>query len=90
MWCFTNLESTDEPFTVIGLSRGTYSLANAITFVHMLDLKDILSAMGTYSYLMVDAEEGVDPRTLAARIKREVEKVNALAREGASGGRIEK
>ncbi len=71
----------NETFTVIGLSRGTYSLANAITFVHMDDLKDILSATGTYSYLMVDAEEGVDPRALAARIKQEVEKVNALARE---------
>jgi putative ABC transport system permease protein len=71
----------NETFTVVGLSRGTYSLANAITFVHMDDLKDILSATGTYSYLMVDAEEGVDPRALAARIKQEVEKVNALARE---------
>ena len=71
----------NETFTVVGLSRGTYSLANAITFVHMVDLKDILSATGTYSYLMVDAEQGVDSRALAARIKQEVEKVNALARE---------
>jgi putative ABC transport system permease protein len=71
----------NETFTVVGLSRGTYSLANAITFVHMADLRDILSATGTYSYLMVDADEGVDPAALAARIRQEVDKVNALAGE---------
>jgi putative ABC transport system permease protein len=71
----------NEPFTVVGLSRGTYSLANAITFVHMADLREILSATGTYSYLMVDARPGIDPRMLAARIRQQVEKVNALPRE---------
>jgi putative ABC transport system permease protein len=71
----------NEPFTVVGLSRGTYSLANSITFVHMADLREILSATGTYSYLMVDAEAGVDAAALAARITQEVDKVNALTRE---------
>jgi putative ABC transport system permease protein len=71
----------DTSFTVVGLSRGTYSLANAIIFVHMADLKEILSATGTYSYLMVDAEPGVDPRALASRIRQEVDKVNALPSE---------
>jgi putative ABC transport system permease protein len=69
---------TDKNFTVTGLSAGTFSSANPIIFVSFSDLEDILSSTGTYSYLLVDAEEGVDPRVLAERIRREVPKVNAL------------
>ena len=50
---------TDQPFEVVGLSRETYSAANSITFVEMSDLEDIVSSVGTYSYLLVDAEENL-------------------------------
>ncbi len=69
---------TDRTFTVTGLSSGTFSSANPIIFVPFSDLDDILSSTGTYSYLLVDAEEGVDPDALADQIRREVPKVNAL------------
>lgn len=72
---------TDKNFTVAGLSAGTFSSANPIIFVPFSDLEDILSSTGTYSYLLVDAEDGVDPRALAERIRREVPKVNALLHE---------
>jgi len=75
------LRITDKAFTVVGLSKGTYSSANAVLFVPFADLEDILSSTGTYSYLLVDAEEGVDARTLAEQIRNEVAKVNALPHE---------
>ena len=72
---------TDKPFRVVGLSSGTYSAANAITFVPMPDLEDILSSTGAYSFLLVDAVAGVDPMELAARIRNEIEKVNAVTED---------
>jgi ABC-type antimicrobial peptide transport system permease subunit len=72
---------TDRSFKVVGLSAGTFSSASAIIFVLFSDLEDIMSSAGTYSYLLVDAEEGVDSRALAEQIRREVDKVNALPHE---------
>ncbi len=71
----------DTSFTIVGLSTGTYSMANSVIFVAFSDLERILSSSGTYSYLLVDAEEGIDPEALAGKIRREVEKVNALPHE---------
>lgn len=68
-------------FAVAGFSADTFSMANSITYVTMTDLGDTMSSIGSVSYLMVDAEPGVDPETLAARIMNEVEKVNALTRQ---------
>jgi putative ABC transport system permease protein len=65
-------------FTIAGLSADTYSMANSITFVTMKDLSDIISTIGSVSYLLVDAAPGVDPADLAQRIRTGVEKVNAL------------
>lgn len=65
-------------FKTVGLSRGTYSSANAVIFVPFADLEDIVSSTGTYSYLLVDARTGVDAEVLAKKIRMEVDKVNAL------------
>ena len=70
-----------QPLVVVGLSAGTYSQVNALVFTTMADLNDVVSTSGAYSYLLVDAESDVDARLLAARIRREVEKVNALTQE---------
>jgi len=75
------LHIADKSFTVVGLSSGTYSSANSVLFVPFSDLEKILSSTGTYSYLLVDAEEGTDPDSLAKRIRDEVEKVNALTHD---------
>ena len=71
----------NKTFKVVGLSKGTYSSANAVIFVPFSELEDIISATGTYSYLLVDAEEGVDAEELAEKIRTEIEKVNALPHE---------
>jgi len=65
-------------FTVAGFSSDTFSMANSITFVTLDDLAATMSSIGSVSYLLVDAKPGVDATELAARIKDEVEKVNAL------------
>jgi putative ABC transport system permease protein len=70
---------TDRELEVVGLSEGTYSMANPIIFVAFPDLEDIVSSTGTFSYLLVDAVEGTDVRELGNRIEAEVEKVNAMA-----------
>ena len=71
------IEIADRKFTVTGVSGETFSAANPIIFVPFADLEDLLSSAGTYSYLLVDAEEGVDPVLLSERIRSEVDKVNA-------------
>jgi putative ABC transport system permease protein len=68
-------------FVVVGLTDGTFSMANSITFVTMPDLADVMSSFGTMSYFLVDAAPGVDSARLAERIEREVEKVNAVPNE---------
>jgi putative ABC transport system permease protein len=65
-------------FTVSGFSADTFSMANSITFVTMDDLAETMSSIGSVSYMLVDAKPGVDAGALAARIKDEVEKVNAM------------
>ena len=72
---------TDRAFTIVGLSRGTYSSANAIAFVPFDDLEAILKSGGTYSFLLVDLEEGYEAAAMAEKIRTEVEKVNALTQE---------
>jgi len=71
----------DRSFTVAGFSEGTFSMANSVAFVPMADLSDIMSTFGTVSYLLVDAEDGVDATDLAARIETEVDTVAALPGE---------
>ncbi len=70
----------DVELRTVGLSRGTYSMANPVVFVHRDDLAGILSAGGSTSYLLVEAEAGQDPDALAARIDAEVSGVDAMTR----------
>lgn len=76
-----SLKIIDKTFTIVGLTKGTFSSANTVLFIPFKNLDDILSSSGTYSYLLVDAEEGVDATNLAKKIQDEVEKVNALTHE---------
>lgn len=71
----------DASFTVVGFSRGTFSMANSVVFVDSADLEEILSTSSTVSFMLVDAAPGVDPGELAARIEAEVEKVSARTQE---------
>lgn len=72
---------TDRPLKVVGLSRETFSMASAVVFVAREELGDLLEGRDQYSYIMVYAEPGVNAKTLAERIKQEIDKVNALTSE---------
>ncbi len=74
----SSVSVADKKFTVVGLSLGTFSMANSVAFVSFGDLVNILSAGGTVSYGLVDLEPGSDAAAMARRIEAEVEKVSAL------------
>lgn len=68
-------------FSVVGLSAGTFSMANSVVFVTMDDLADVMSSIGARSYLLVDARPGVDAEALAAKIRAEIDRVNVLPQQ---------
>jgi putative ABC transport system permease protein len=72
---------TDKELKVVGLSAGTFSMGNPVIFAHFSDLEELLSAFGTVSYLLVDAQPGVEPVDLATRIEQAVDKVHAMPQE---------
>lgn len=72
---------TDRDLTVVGFSEDTFSVANSIVFVTRNDLEDIMRSLDIVSFVLVKAEIGVDPETLAADIEREVDSVHALPTE---------
>jgi putative ABC transport system permease protein len=68
-------------FIVTGLSRGTYSMANSLTFVSYADLAELLSAPTDASYFLVKAAPGSDAKHLARRIVAQLPELNALTRD---------
>jgi len=70
-----------RPFTIAGLSKGTFSMANSIAFLSYEDLAGLLAAPGMASYVLVTARPGVSPEELARRIREQVAGVNALTSE---------
>ena len=72
-------ELAGRPLTVVGISRGTYSMANPVVFVHRDDVAALLDVVGIVSYLLVEAEPGVASQVLIQRIEDGVEGVNAMS-----------
>jgi len=72
------IQIAGRKFTVAGLSAGTFSAANPITFVESKDLADLLSLSGYDSYVLVRSQPGIDPEALATRIRQRVDDVEAL------------
>ena len=68
----------DRQLRIVGLSRGTFSMASSVVFVSRTDLGELLESPDQYSYIMVYAELGVDAQSLVQRIEDHVDKVNAL------------
>jgi ABC-type antimicrobial peptide transport system permease subunit len=68
----------DRELTIVGLSEGTFSMANSIVFVTRPDLEDIMTSLDIVSFVLVATEAGADPVAVAADIERAVDKVRAL------------
>ncbi len=69
----------NRELTVAGLTEGTFSMANSVTFVSLQDLEGMMDVTSAYSYLLVRAEPGATH--LVERILGEVGDVNAVSRE---------
>lgn len=67
--------------TVVGISEGTYSMANSITFVSSADLAQWLSAGTAASYLLVSLAPGMSAVAMADRLRRLIPGVNVLSRD---------
>jgi len=76
-----NISIMDGNFRIAGLSQGSFSMANSVTFVSKSDLSDLLRAGASVSYILVKAAPGVSPQELATRIEEYVDKVSALPRD---------
>lgn len=71
----------DKHFRVTGFSRGTFSMANSIAFVSYTDVASLISTGDAISFVLVDADEGIDTNKLAASIMEQVEKVNVVTQQ---------
>lgn len=71
----------DKTFTIVGLSEGTFSMANSVAFVSFHDLEDLLSTRGNVSYILVDADPGQNSEELAKRIEAAVDKVSVIPQD---------
>ncbi len=70
-----------KDFRVVGLSKGTFSLVNSITFLAYEDLEQLLAMPGAASYFLVQVQAGIRPEQLASRIGAEVSGVNAVTKK---------
>ena len=70
-----------RPFRVAGLSRGTYSMANSLAFVHASDLASLFDIIADASHLLVWAAPGVGAKDLVERIRAAVPEVSVLERD---------
>jgi putative ABC transport system permease protein len=72
----------DRPFTVVGLSDGTFSLVNSVTFIAYGDMETVLAAPDAASYILVEPTPGTDAASLAAQLQEEVPGITAMTRAG--------
>lgn len=66
---------------IVGLSAGTYSMANPVVFGHRSDLAEILDAPRSTSYLLVRIEEGAAPEEVAGEIEAAGLELSAMTRD---------
>ncbi len=71
----------NRQFRVAGLSKGTFSMVNSITFLTYADLEALLSTPGAASYFLVTVEPGSSPETMAERIRQTIPGINAMSKD---------
>lgn len=69
---------TDRDFTIVGFSKGTFSMANSVIFITKSDLEDMMRALDIVSYGLVKLEPGTNAVAMAKTIEQAIEKVEAL------------
>jgi len=66
-----------ETFEIAGLSRGTASLTNSVSFIALEDFSHLTGDGQTVSFILVKASKGVSPGELASEIEMEINGVTA-------------
>ena len=74
----SQLRITDQEFTIVGLSRETFSMANSVIFINKIDMEDIMSSFDISSFMLVKTTLGATPGELVETIEREIDNVHAL------------
>jgi ABC-type antimicrobial peptide transport system permease subunit len=70
-----------RPFKVVGLSRGTYSMANSLAFIHASDLASLFDVVADANYYLVWPAPGVSAAELATRVRGALPGVSVLERD---------
>ena len=70
-----------QAFKVVGLSRGNYSMANALAFMHASDLASLFDTVADASYLLGGPAPGVTARELVERIHAALPDASVLERD---------
>lgn len=70
---------SDRDLTIVGLSRGTFSMANSVAFVTLGTLRAIMGAESSHSYLLVDLERGFEADRMAQSIEQKIDGVHAMS-----------
>lgn len=73
------VELIGRKFKLIGITRGTYSLASTITFFNRTALTGFVPSNMT-SYFLIKVEPGLRPASLVSRIEGEVGNVTAMTK----------
>lgn len=73
-----DITMNNRPLKIVGLTRGTFSMASSVVFVSHKDLGELVGANDQYSYIMVYAKPNVSIQTLVDDINNNLEKVNIL------------
>ena len=68
-------------FRVAGLSRGTYSMANSLAFLHAADLAGLFDSVADASYFLAWPRPGVSRGRLLEATRDAVPNANVLSRE---------
>ncbi len=70
-----------QAFKIVGLSQGTYSMANPLAFVHAADLVSLFDIIADASYLLVWPVAGTTAEHLAVRLRSALPDVSVLERD---------
>ena len=70
-----------QAFKVVGLSRGNYSMANALAFMHASDLASLFDTVADASYLLVWPAPGVAAGELVERLHAALPGASVLERD---------
>lgn len=73
-------------FKVGGLTRGTTSITNSITFIRFDDFERARRLQGIASFLLITLEPGQAPEQVVNRIERKVNNVTVLTKEDFAQG----